>query len=156
MLKSFGTTKIFVHLRKLKHKNMTHLPSRSKMMLTLESLNSRLMGIANRIPKDSFDKIINSILATDFVDSFSFDCRFDSESVWEEFETFTVEAYEDGYLVVLDLRVRYEVSRGEVVNDVIFEIDEMTTYNADGEEFTIDYVQADMILDAVKSKKMIA
>ena len=131
---------------------MTGIPERSTMLLTIEALTGRLTGITKRIPKESFDKIIDGIHAKDFFTKFDFDRSYDSVGVWEDFETFSVESDGDGYLVMIDLKVNYEVLRGEVVNDVAFSIDELTVYDNEGDEMVIDHVQADQIKQAVESK----
>ncbi len=136
---------------------ISKIPNHSKMLLTLEadfnpnmirlrSCLDTLIGTTKRIPKESFDKIINGIL----------DIDFDSVVRWHDFETFNIESDGDGYLVGLELKVNYEVLRGEVVNDVVFSIDEMIVYDNEGDEMVIDYVQAEQIKQVVESKNYLA
>ena len=128
------------------------IAKQSKMLLTLEAMVHRLQGVTEKIPTESFDKIIDGILMQDMYAKFDFDCGYDSVAYWHDFETFSIESDGDGYLVCLDLKVNYEVLRGEVVNDVSFSIDEMTVYNNEGDEMVLDYVQAEQIKAAVESK----
>jgi len=131
---------------------MTNMPNQSKMLLTLEAFASRIMGVTEKIPTESFTKIIDGILIQNFNALANFNCSYDSIAVWEDFETFSIESDGDGYFVDLELKVNYEVLRGEVVNDVTFSIDEMTVYDNGGDEMVIDHMQAEQIKQAVDSK----
>lgn len=143
-----------------KHKTMTGIPEQSQMLLTLEAFHSRIQGITTKIPTESFDKIIDGILgkeidgidAKDFGSRFEFDCGYDSVACWHDFKTFKIESDGDGYLVCLDLKVNYEVLRGEVVNDVSFSIENMEVYDNEGDEMEIDEMQAIIIKQAVESQ----
>ena len=121
------------------------------MLLTLEAFANDILGLTTKIPSESFKKIIDGILTQDFNDHFEFDYD-DSQDVFDKFETFSIESDGDGYLVMLDLKVNYEVLRGEVVNDVSFSIDEVMVYDNEGDEMVLDYMQADQIKQAVESQ----
>jgi len=129
---------------------METLPNQSQMLLSLEAFANDILGITTRIPSEPFDKIIKCIAKQDFNDHFEFDYD-DSQDVFDKFETFEIETYGNGYQVSLDLKVDYEVLRGEVVNDVKFSIDEMIVNN-EGNEMVLDYMQAEQIKQAVESQ----
>lgn len=131
---------------------METLPNQSQMLLTLEAFANDVLGLTTKIPSESFDKIIKGIASINLNDQFGFDFGHESEDVWDNFETFSIASDGDGYRVYLDLKVNYEVLRGEVVNDVKFSIDEMTVYDNEGDEMTLDYMQADQIKQAVESQ----
>lgn len=131
---------------------METLPNQSQMILTLEALVSRITGITKRIPSESFKAIIKDIESNDFRDQFEFDCGHDSEDVFDNFETFYIQAFGNNYQVYLDLKVNYEVLRSKAVNDVSFSIDELTVYDNEGDEMVLDYMQADQIKQAVESQ----
>jgi len=129
---------------------MEHLPNQSQMLLTLEAFHARIQGITTKIPSESFNKIIEGILKQDFNSLFEFDYD-DSQDVFDKFKTFKISVQPNAYQVDLDLKVDYEVLRGEVVNDVSFSVDEMIVFN-EGDEMVLDDMQADQIKQAVESQ----
>ena len=112
-----------------------------------------------KIPPKPLKQIIDSILANDFHDRFEYNCCCDSQDVLDKYERFNITTDQEGftyglntYLIELLIKVNYEALRGEVVNDVVFSIDELTAYDNEGDEMALDYVQAEQIKQAVESK----
>jgi len=106
--------------------------------------------ITEEIPAKAFKEIIDDILIEDFRDQFEFDYD-DSQDVFDKFKTFKISVQPNAYQVDLELKVDYEVKRSELVNDVVYSIEEMIVFN-EGDEMTLDYMQADQIKQAVESQ----